>query len=181
MELERFIADCCAAHAEDPSHRGVREVVARAVAEPGAVLRMLGEPRRGEVQKLYHSASLTILNVVWAPYMTIYPHNHRMWAVIGVYTGREDNIFWRRSGTRVEAAGAQALCERDAVPLGRDIIHSVTNPIPRLTGAIHAYGGDFFATERSEWDPETLLEGRYDAQKTMRHFEAANSRSQIAT
>ena len=24
------------------------------------------------------------------------PHNHEMWAVIGVYTGREDNIFWRR-------------------------------------------------------------------------------------
>jgi predicted metal-dependent enzyme (double-stranded beta helix superfamily) len=28
--------------------------------------------------------------------MTIMPHDHRMWAVIGVYTGREDNIFWRR-------------------------------------------------------------------------------------
>ena len=30
----------------------------------------------------------------------------------------------------------------------------------RLTGAIHIYGGDFFAAERSEWDPETLKEGR---------------------
>jgi len=174
--LERFIQDCRAAHAADPSHKGVREVVARAVAEPGAVLKWLGEPKRGEVQKLYHSPGLTILNVVWAPYMTIYPHNHRMWAVIGVYTGREDNIFWRRIGPKVEAAGAQALCERDAVPLGPDIIHSVTNPIPRLTGAIHVYGGDFFGAERSEWDPETLAEGRYDAQKTMRAFEEANAR-----
>ena len=181
MDLERFVADCRAAHAADRSHKAVREVVARAVSEPGAVLKWLGAPQRGEVQKLYHSPELTILNVVWAPYMTIYPHNHRMWAVIGVYTGREDNIFWRRKGEKVEAAGAQALCERDAVPLGPDIIHSVTNPIPRLTGAIHVYGGDFFAQERSEWDPETLLEGRYDAQKTMRHFEAANARSGSAT
>jgi predicted metal-dependent enzyme (double-stranded beta helix superfamily) len=173
--LERFIEDCCAAHAADRSHKAVREVVARAVAEPGAVLKWLGEPQRGEVQKLYHSPGLTILNVVWAPYMTIYPHNHRMWAVIGVYTGREDNIFWKRAGGKVEAAGAQALCVRDAVPLGPEIIHSVTNPIPRLTGAIHVYGGDFFGAERSEWDPETLLEGRYDAQKTMRHFEQANA------
>jgi predicted metal-dependent enzyme (double-stranded beta helix superfamily) len=174
-DLERFIADCRAAHAADKTHKAVREVVARAVAEPGAVLKWLGEPKRGEVQKVYHSPELTILNVVWAPYMTIYPHNHRMWAVIGVYTGREDNIFWRRIGRKVEAAGAQALCERDAVPLGPDIIHSVTNPIPRLTGAIHVYGGDFFNAERNEWDPETLLEGRYDAQKTMRHFEQANA------
>ena len=77
--------------------------------------------------------------------------------------GREDNIFWRRlpgSPGKVEAAGAKALCERDAEPLGHNIIHSVTNPIPRLTGAIHVYGGDFFdPTHRSEWDPETLLEG----------------------
>jgi predicted metal-dependent enzyme (double-stranded beta helix superfamily) len=177
MDLERFISDCRAAHGADRSHKAVREVVARAVSEPNSVLKWLGAPKRGEVQKLYHSPELTILNVVWAPYMTIYPHNHRMWAVIGVYTGREDNIFWRNKGGKVEAAGAQALGERDAVPLGPDIIHSVTNPIPRLTGALHVYGGDFFAVERSEWDPETLLEGRYDAQKTMRHFEQANARS----
>jgi predicted metal-dependent enzyme (double-stranded beta helix superfamily) len=177
VDLQRFIADCQAAHAADRSHKAVREVVARAVSEPGSVLKWLGEPKRGEVQKLYHSPGLTILNVIWAPYMTIYPHNHRMWAVIGVYTGREDNIFWRKKDQRVEAAGAQALCVRDTAPLGPEIIHSVTNPIPRLTGAIHVYGGDFFAMERSEWDPETLLEGRYDAQKTMRHFEQANARS----
>ena len=177
MDLERFIADCRAAHAADRSHKAVREVVARAVSEPNAVLKWLGDPQRGEVQKLYHSPELTILNVVWAPYMTIYPHNHRMWAVIGVYTGREDNIFWKRRGDKVEAAAAQALGERDAVPLGPDNIHSVTNPIPRLTGAIHVYGGDFFGMERSEWDPETLREGRYDPQKAMRHFEESNARS----
>ena len=177
MDLERFIADCRAAHAADRSHKAVREVVARAVSEPNAVLKWLGDPQRGEVQKLYHSPELTILNVVWAPYMTIYPHNHRMWAVIGVYTGREDNIFWKRRGDKVEAAAAQELGERDAVPLGPDIIHSVTNPIPRLTGAIHVYGGDFFGMERSEWDPETLREGRYDSQKAMRHFEDSNARS----
>jgi predicted metal-dependent enzyme (double-stranded beta helix superfamily) len=110
--------------------------------------------------------------------MTIYPHNHRMWAVIGVYTGREDNIFWRRMPGaprgKVEAAGAVSLAEKDAVPLGPDIIHSVTNPLARLTGAIHVYGGDFFAVERSEWNPEDLSEQRYDADKTMRYFEEAN-------
>lgn len=110
--------------------------------------------------------------------MTIMPHNHRMWAVIGIYTGREDNIFWSRladePGGRVEAAGAKSLGERDAEPLGRDIIHSVTNPLSRLTGAIDVYGGDFFAVSRSEWDPETLLERNYDMEKNLRLFEDAN-------
>jgi predicted metal-dependent enzyme (double-stranded beta helix superfamily) len=122
---------------------------------------------RAGLHKLYQSEDLTVLNVVWAPMMTLVPHNHQMWAVIGIYTGREDNIFWRRiPGSRVEAAGAKALCERDVEPLGHNIIHSVTNPIPRFTGAIHVYGGDFFRSgRRSEWDPETLLEEPWDVER----------------
>jgi predicted metal-dependent enzyme (double-stranded beta helix superfamily) len=177
FDPDQFVADCRNALAAEKSHKLVREVVCRAVAEPNAVLKALGEPTRGGLKALYRSDHLTILNVIWAPYMTLMPHNHNMWAVIGIYTGREDNIFWRRVRGRnahLEAAGAMALSQRDAEPLGRDIIHSVTNPIPRLTGAIHVYGGDFFAAERSEWDPETLEEQRWDAERAVQRFEEAN-------
>jgi predicted metal-dependent enzyme (double-stranded beta helix superfamily) len=102
-----------------------------------------------------------------------------MWAVIGLYTGREDNILWQRikddpSG-RIEAVGARALGVRDAELLGHNVIHSVTNPLPRLTGAIHVYGGDFFAAERSEWDPESLREEQFDTERAVRRFEEANA------
>ena len=180
FDLDRFIADCQAAVLADPSHRAVREVVARAVADPSAVLTGLGEPTHAGIDGLHRSDNLVILNVVWGPHMTVIPHDHRMWAVIGVYTGREDNIFWRRiAGAevgRIEAAAAKSLGERDAEPLGRDIIHSVTNPLPRLTGAIHVYGGDFYAAARSEWDPETLTERPHDRDRIVRLFEAANAR-----
>src|SRR5512138_1975465 len=178
FDLNQFIADCRAALAADRSHKLVREVVARAVADPRAVLDRLSEPRRAVLQKLYHSPELTILNVVWGPFMTLRPHNHQMWAVIGIYTGREDNIFWRRlpggARAKVEAAGARALGVGDAESLGRDIIHSVTNPIPRLTCALHVYGGDFFGAARSEWDPESLLERPFDVERAVRQFEEAN-------
>jgi len=178
FDLDRFIAECRAAASLDATHKSVREIVARAVSEPTAVIAGLGAPARAEVQKLYNSPELTILNVIWGAGMTIMPHNHLMWAVIGIYTGREDNIFWRRvSGQgRIEAAGAKSLGERDVEPLGRDIIHTVTNPLPRLTGAIHVYGGDFFAAARSEWDPETLLEQPFDMEKNLLLFELANTR-----
>src|SRR5438105_670431 len=91
FDLDQFIADCRAARDADPTHKLVREVVARAVSDPGTVLRNLGEPKRAEVQRLYHAPNLTILNVIWGPKMTIMPHNHRMWAVIGVYSGRGDH------------------------------------------------------------------------------------------
>jgi predicted metal-dependent enzyme (double-stranded beta helix superfamily) len=179
FDLDRFIAECRAAVSLDPSHKSVREIVVRAVSEPAAVVAGFGAPARAEVQRLYSSPELTILNVIWGPRMTIMPHNHLMWAVIGIYTGREDNIFWRRlpdeDGGRIEAAGAKSLGERDVEPLGRDIIHTVTNPLPRFTGAIHVYGGDFFTVSRGEWDPETLLEQRFDMEKNLRLFEQANA------
>ena len=179
FELDRFIEDCRAAVGGDPSHKAVREVVARAVADPAGVVAGIGEPKRAQVETLYHAPELTILNVVWGPRMTIMPHNHLMWVVIGIYTGRENNIFWRRvpeaEGGRIEAAGAKSLGERDAEPLGRDIIHTVTNPLSRLTGAVHVYGGNFYAVARSEWDPETLLERAYDMEKNIRLFAEANA------
>jgi predicted metal-dependent enzyme (double-stranded beta helix superfamily) len=177
FDLEQFTADCRAALKHDSSHKSVREVTARAVADPSGILKALGEPKRPGIQSLYHAPDLTIINVIWGPMMTVMPHNHHMWAVIGIYTGREDNVFWRRlpdGSGRIEAAGARALSVGDAEPLGHNIIHSVTNPIPRLTGAIHIYGGDFFGTHRSEWDAETLVEGPMDGKKAVRRFEEAN-------
>ena len=181
--IDQFIADCRTAQTEDPSHKAVREIVARAVSNPSAILKALGPPQRAGLHTLYRAEDLTILNVVWGPRMTLMPHDHRMWAVIGIYSGREDNIFWRRIKDdphgRVEAAGAKALCEKDAEPLGRDIIHSVTNPIPRFTGAIHVYGGDFFGVDRSDWDPATLREQRYDIARVRQIFEESNATSAV--
>ena len=102
FDTERFVADCRAAFAADPSHKAIHEVVARAMSEPSAVLKGLGEPKRPESRALFHSDKLTILNVVWPPGYIVPPHDHRMWAVIGVYSGREDNLFWRRIRGRAE-------------------------------------------------------------------------------
>ena len=48
-------------------------------------------------------------------------------------------------------------------------------PIPRLTGALHVYGGDFFGVPRSEWDAETLREQQCDGAKMARRFDEANA------
>jgi predicted metal-dependent enzyme (double-stranded beta helix superfamily) len=154
----------------------VRAVLERAMSDPGALLAGIGEPREAGIHTLYHAPDLTILNVVWAPLMVLLPHNHKMWATIGIYTGREDNILWRSAGPRVGAFGAASLSEKDVFDLPDDAIHSVVNPIPRLTGAIHVYGGDFFAAPRSEWDSDTLRERPFDLEAARRVFREAVQR-----
>ena len=176
FDLERFQEDCLSALKEKSPHAAVKEIVARAVAEPGHVVSTLGEPKLAGLESLYRSDQLTILNVLWGPGMTLYPHDHRMWAVIGVYTGQEENAFYLRGERRLIGHGNKTLRTRDALPLGESVIHAVTNPLEKITAAIHNYGGDFFAVPRSEWDPQTLEERPFDLENAKRVFEESNQR-----
>lgn len=179
FNLERFIASCKSAVQGEKPQRVISELVQDAVTDYKGVVDAIGEPKHAMIEKLYVSDSLTILNVVWAPKMTLMPHNHNTWAIIGVYSGREDNIFWRRIPNDkhggIEAAGAKSIAVGEVAKLGKNIVHSVTNPTSSFTGAIHVYGGNFFEIERSEWDPMSLKEESYDVEKALALFEAENS------
>jgi predicted metal-dependent enzyme (double-stranded beta helix superfamily) len=176
FDPDELIAACVAANAEAEPRLAVRDVITRAVADPGAVGDSL-RPARGGLTLLHHTPDLTVIHVVWAPGMTLFPHDHRMWAVIGIYTGQEDNAFYRRSApgarTLVESGGKE-LAEREVVALGDDTIHSVTNPLGRLTGAIHVYGGDFVNEPRSQWGPGPREERPFDLDEANRQFTEAN-------
>ncbi len=176
FEKDRFVAEVRGANRESDAQAAVAEVLKRAIATPAAVLATLGEPATAGIHVLYKDSGLTILNVIWAPLMVLLPHDHNMWATIGIYTGREDNITWRRAGSVIEATGAAALSTRDVLSLPNDVIHSVINPIERLTGAIHIYGGDFFAPGRSEWDAATLKQRPFDLGNALRTFREADAR-----
>ena len=177
FDKERFIEECRAALKERDAHAAIRERVARAVSEPAHIVRALGEPQRAGIETLYKADDLTILNLCFGPRMVFKPHDHRMWAVIGIYGGREQNMFYRRNEHGLKQHGAKELHTKDSVPLGATIIHAVTNPLDQISGAIHVYGGDFFATPRSEWDPRTFEKHPYDVEHTMRAFEEANERT----
>jgi predicted metal-dependent enzyme (double-stranded beta helix superfamily) len=123
---------------------------------------------------LYRAPNLTVLDVVWPPHMTLFPHDHRMWAAIGIYGGREDNAFYRRDGGELVPSGRRELLDGAVLLLGDDVIHSVHNPAQSsYTGAIHVYGGDFVGTPRSQWDPETLAEQPYDLAAVREEFDRA--------
>ncbi|HET7292759.1 MAG TPA: hypothetical protein VFM88_10060 [Vicinamibacteria bacterium] len=175
MDLDRFVTDCVAAGKDGEPQAAVKEVLARAMADPRAVLAALGEPSQAGIRPLHRSKTLTIFSATWTPQMNLMPHNHLMWALIGIYTGREDNVLWRGTPGRIRAFGAKALFEGDVVALPTDVIHSVTNPLRRFTGGIHIYGGDFFDTARSQWNPETLREEPSDGGTIRELFERENA------
>lgn len=177
---ERFIETCKSLVGE--GQKAIREAVLEAVVDPAGIVAELGEPDRAGVYPLYQADDLTGINFVWAPYMTLLPHNHNMFAVIGIYGGREDNIFWRRlddpDGPALEAAGTDTFGAGQVATLGPEIIHSVANPIRKLTPALHVYGGNFFdpPRPRSQWNHETLIEEAWDMENTRKVFRQADAR-----
>ncbi len=176
MDIDRFVADCVTASEETEAQAAVNEVLARAVSTPDEVLAALGDPDKAGLNVLLSSPSLTIFSAAWTPQMNLMPHDHLMWANIGIYTGREDNIFWKRTSDGIKASGADVLFVKDTAMLPEDALHSVTNPLQRFTGGIHIYGGDFFDTTRSQWNPETLEEEPSDGAKIREMFRRENER-----
>ncbi len=176
FDIDRFVADVKDARRDTGGQAAVEEVLRRSVSDPGAILTELGEPEEADLHRLYSDDDVTILNVIWPPLISLLPHNHNMWASIGIYTGRENNIVWERSGDVIEATGAEALAAKDVYRLQENAIHSVTNPIERFTGAIHIYGGNYFAPGRSEWDAETLRERPFDLESARQNFRRAAER-----
>jgi predicted metal-dependent enzyme (double-stranded beta helix superfamily) len=174
FSTERFIEDCRSALQDGSPKRAIKEIAQRAVRDAPAVARALGTPARSGIFALHVSPELTILNVIWAPGMSIYPHDHGMWAVIGVYEGREDNAFFKRTAHGLVRASVKKLEAGDTVLLGAPIVHAVTNPLGRFTGALQIYGGDFFKVSRSEFDPKTLEERPFDVERAKAVFLEAN-------
>jgi predicted metal-dependent enzyme (double-stranded beta helix superfamily) len=177
FDVEEFVQACRAALAEEEPRRAVREVVESAVGARSRLSDTL-RPQAAGFTLLHHDADLTVLHVVWAPHMSIYPHDHRMWAVIGVYAGQEDNRFFRRiapGASTLAESGAKRLESGEVAILGVNTVHAVTNPRDRLTAAIHVYGGDFVNQPRSQWGPGSPVERPYDIADAQRQFDEANA------
>jgi predicted metal-dependent enzyme (double-stranded beta helix superfamily) len=169
-----LVAQCEVAVADSDPRGALRAVLERAVTDRA----LATELTMGTVglNVLHRSAGLTVLNVIWPPRFTLYPHDHRMWAAIAIYAGRENNTFFRRDHGTIVPSGGKDLEERAVQFLGDDVIHSVENPNAAHTGGIHVYAGDFVATERSQWDPATLEEQPYDMAATQQFFADAEER-----
>lgn len=164
FDLDSLLDDLVTAGGEPEPVRAVTDTMRRTMADPAAVRQSLGSTPPG-LHVLHGSPTLTILNVVWSAGMTLLPHDHRMSAVIGIYGGQEDNTLFRRDPTdprRIEATGGRELRDGDVFVLGREAIHAVTNPLDRLTGAIHVYTGDFVHEPRSQWGPGEQVEQAFD-------------------
>ena len=177
FSVDSFLSDLHAANADAAPRHAMRDVVARAVSEPDALAQVFGALVHGHSTVLHRSPDLLVLHIVWPPEISVEPHEHNLWAVMGIYRGVEDNTFYRRTDEGgIERQGTVRLEPRDTRIMGEEAIHAVDVPTLAPTGAIHVYGGDLFTVARSEFDPATSMERPFDWKKSERQFAEMNTR-----
>jgi predicted metal-dependent enzyme (double-stranded beta helix superfamily) len=166
FDIDAFIADCQAALAESQPMLAIKQILDEAMREPDALATALGGLGIG---LLHRTAELTVANIVVPPGSPrSLPHDHRMWALVGIYGGQEDNQFFRRVNGGLAESGGRSLHVADTIAMGDDTIHAIRNPLERRAlAAIHVYGGDLIGAERSMWTRPGFNEQPYDDTKVV--------------
>ena len=160
---EEFVDRCLRAAGEGRAMAAVKEVVEHTIRDKRVERELSHAPG---VHLLHRSEVVTVLNLVVprrrgeTPSV---PHDHRMWAVVGLMHGKEDNHFFRRVGATIVASGERVLGDGEVLALGREAIHAVSNPSSdESMSALHVYGGDLLGVARSMWCEPDRTEQPYD-------------------
>lgn len=150
MRVDDLVAACAAAAAEDDPAAAAREVLERTLRNDPFRIGDLPRDRTGIVT-LHSQPGLVVQHVVIPPGSGAPPHDHRVWAAIGIYAGQEDNALYRVCDGQLTPVGGRQLQAGDVLALDADAVHAVVNPRDGYTAALHVYGGDLDALERTTW------------------------------
>ena len=151
MDIQELIERCRDAATANEPITGVMDALAAFLHQPD-LEKLLGTADRSTYEALYRGRDLLVLHGVVPPTpRPVDPHDHRMWAVVGVYHGQEDNRLFARTAAGLEPTERFSVRSGEIRQLDASTIHSVQAAGGRYLGAVHVYGGDLFGTSRSTW------------------------------
>jgi predicted metal-dependent enzyme (double-stranded beta helix superfamily) len=154
FKSEAFVDACQRAGSEADPVSAVAEAVAAAIRDGAAIDAALGTDLKGEPDTLFSTPELTVQRIIWPGGAASPPHDHRTWAVVGVYAGEEVNRLYQRAPSGLEERAVRPVRSGEVLTLGEDAIHSVENLRRQWTAGLHVYGGDILHDERSAWRPD---------------------------
>src|SRR4051794_2481496 len=109
ITVDEIVDRCRSAIGEHTPPLAVRDVVDELVRDPATLEGAIGPVTEGGIRTLHRAPDLTVLHIAWTPGMQLNPHEHAMWAVVGLYGGQEDNTFYRRVESGIETSGGRSL------------------------------------------------------------------------
>lgn len=131
---------------------------------------------------LYQAANLLVAVPFFPRSYSTGIHNHTVPAVIGVWSGYEDNHLFERVGRGLRPVKVQRVEAGQVLVLSGDAIHDVRTPNATHSAALHVYLGDITATQRSYWSDTDSNPVPFDGEEHERLWKkAAGATGLVAT
>lgn len=176
FSIDQFITDCREAAVGENAFEATSEIMRQAVNDPAAVraaisppaeLTYVGDMAIGFDKILFEDATVTVFLVDTEPGHLQPPHDHQMYALIGVYEGVERNRFFARENGGLKPAGEQNIEAGKVLRIHPSTIHAISASGSESCRALHVYLGGLSSIDRSLFDPqsgkeEPMTSDRYD-------------------
>jgi predicted metal-dependent enzyme (double-stranded beta helix superfamily) len=159
-------AQACVTMLGEPDPLGaISELVARAISDPSALAAAFPVPVDPDDDGvLYQSSDLLVVSALFPAGFTTGIHDHTVEAVIGVWSGHEDNHLYRRTEAGLEEVDGRRVETGEVLVLDRSAIHDVHSPPARWTAALHVYLGDLNGVSRHSWPVTTADPVPFDSE-----------------
>ncbi len=163
---DSFVKAVRAAASVPDAVQAVRALLKQVLADPDAVAAAVPHQEEDEIL-LFEDKTVSIWNCRFQPDVVMPPHEHKMTAHIGVFSGAEKNILFRREEGNLRHAATRAVHPGEVFSIGPDGVHAVTADGDRPSQALHVYLGPLTQVKRGLFDWETGAEVDF----TMENFD----------
>lgn len=165
-KVQEFLADAREVTGRGMAPRATVEALTpmlqRLVSRPDCLTDLGGPADPDRTFDIHVSDNLSVMAIVWPANGGAPAHNHNGWAMVGVISGHERNIGFRRNddGSKPWTAKLEQSAVQEIGP-GRtgwvvppDDIHSVSIPHGK-TVAVHVFGTNIKRQWRYAFDPQS--------------------------
>jgi predicted metal-dependent enzyme (double-stranded beta helix superfamily) len=175
FDADRFVDACLTAAADADPMYAVREVVLQAISDPDALETAFPLPivDPDDDGVLFRSTDLLVACPIFPRQFSTGIHNHQVPAVIGVWSGYEDNHLFEQGDVGLRSLGVTRVNAGEVLVLDADAIHDVSTPDTTHSAALHVYLGDITSFQRSLWDDPAGDPLPYDGEEQERRWTEA--------
>ncbi len=166
-----FVKDARAAATSEHPTKAVRALLEETIKNPELAAEKFRGGGEVEVQ-LFEDDTVSIWSCCFRPEFVMPPHEHKMDVHIGVVSGGEKNIMFRREGGSLKHVSTKVVNPGEVLSLGADGIHAVTADGGKPSHALHVYLGPLMQVKRDLFD----WQSGEPVDFTMENFEAMKRR-----
>lgn len=149
-----FVEKIRAAASSKTPTKSVREELASTLVS--AELKSSGLPQQDEDEiLLFEDDTVSIWSCRFDPKFVMPPHEHKMEVHIGVVSGHEKNIMFRKDDGALKHIKSLIVKPGEVLSIGADALHAVTANGDTHSHALHVYLGPLTKVKRDLFDWKT--------------------------